>query len=136
VSEELPISYEEIVEKANACFHKTMADVEEYDRRRKRVVSEAWFDKDGRTLGVLTHSDRCFVMYMDKARCEESWIITDPITSEPDVEIWFDLDNGQMDMHKRFYTTSAAIAFKVVEHFVKTGEMLSSVNWLEGNKVS
>ncbi len=123
----------EIVEKANACFKKTLEDAEVYTERRKRVVSESWYHKDGKTLAVLTHQDRCFVMYMT-SECN-SWIVTDPVTSEPDAEIWFELDNGQMDMHKRFHTTSAAIAFKVVEHFVETGEMLSSVAWLEGDKV-
>jgi hypothetical protein len=133
---DLPMPYEQLVEKANACFRKTLEDAEEYIQRRKRVVSEAWFDHGDKRLAVLTHQDRCFVMYMDEVRCEESWIVTDPVTSEPDAEIWFELDNGQMDMHKRFHTTSASIAFKVLEHFVLTGEKAPFVNWLDGNKIS
>jgi hypothetical protein len=136
MNEEHPIPWEEIVEKANTCFRKTLEDAKQHDIRRKRVVSEAWFNKDGRTLGVLTNADRCFVMYMPAGCNEDSYIVTDPVTSEPDVGIWFELDNGQMDLHKKFHTTSSAIAFKVLEHFISTGEMASFVTWLEGNKIS
>lgn len=127
------IDWEMIRDRANACWENTMKDAQEAVERRKRVVSEAWFSQDEKELAVLTHQDRCFVMYVENQE-DEGHVATDPVTSEPDAEIWFELDNGQMDMHKRLNTVPACVAFRVVEHFVKTGDMLSSVVWIKGNK--
>ncbi len=121
------INYEEVVEKSNAIFEKTLKDLDVLEQRRKRIYSEAWHKYGDKELFVLTYRDRCFVMFVGEN--EVCYIATDPVTSEPKAEIWFELDNGQMDMHIRHDTVPACIAFKIVQEFIESGDMLSSVVW-------
>lgn len=119
------------MEKSNACFRKTLEDAEIYNKRRERVVSDCRFDKDGKTLFVLTNKDRCLVLFMP-AGCDIDWsLVTDNVTSEPDAEIWFEFQDGRMDLRKRKHTTPACLAFRVVSYFLETGEKAPFVTWLD-----
>ena len=141
MNEELtPVDWEALRDKANAVFQKTMEDIEIMDQRRRRLFSDAWFIFGELELGIQTYKDRSFVWMLERTDEETfevfDYVATDPVTSEPDAEIWFELENGQMDLHKRINTVPACVALKIVEQFVKTGERLSSVTWVRGNTIS
>lgn len=79
--------------------------------------------KDGKVLTILNsdEDDRCFIKF-------EKFIATDPIIVESILEVKFD-----EIFIKKSNTLPSCLTLKVIEFFMKTGELAPFIVWKEEN---